>query len=235
MTIDNCESNTELRSFGRLKARKFTHRQELLVNRVLPTWHVEITQLKSSGFINAIGGRNTEVWLEIGFGGGEHLIWQASQNPQIRFIGCDPFLNGVVKILDFIECHDRDNIRLHCGDARLILRHIPPQSLSRIFVLFPDPWPKRKHNKRRLLNTTTLKLIANSMRPGAELRVATDISDYARTILIAAHEVRELLWTTFRPEDWRTRPVDWPETRYERKAINAGRICYYFCFKKNLN
>ena len=172
----------------------------------------------------------TQVWLEIGFGGGEHLLWQAARNPLVTFIGCEPFEDGVVKVLTRIDEQKLGNIRLHMGDAREVLRWLPEASIDRAFILFPDPWPKKKHRKRRLVNAATLTLLARIMKPGAELRIGTDIGDYARTMLQAFREVPQFKWQAESPADWRIRPADWPETRYEQKAAREGRQRYYFRF-----
>lgn len=171
-----------------------------------------------------------ETWLEIGFGGGEHLLWQARANPGVGLIGCEPFEDGVVKVLSAIEDEALRNVRIHMDDARDLLRALPPGALSRAFILFPDPWPKRKHQKRRLVSAATLNLLAQAMKPDAELRIATDIGDYARSALEAIYEEGSFAWRARRPCDWRARPCDWPETRYEAKAASAGRKRYYFSF-----
>jgi len=145
-------------------------------------------------------------------------------------IGCEPYEDGVVKVLRVIGSERISNVRLHMGDARDVLRWLPAASLERVAILFPDPWPKRKHKKRRLVNASLLVMLANAMKSGAELRVATDIGDYARTMLEAFAERSEFNWTAEGPSDWRTRPDDWPETRYEAKAASAGRRRYYFRF-----
>lgn len=172
--------------------------------------------------------RAIQVWLEIGFGGGEHLLWQAAHNPGATLIGCEPFEDGVVKVLAAIDEEMRENIRLHMGDARDVLRWLPDAAIDRAFILFPDPWPKKKHRKRRLVNAATLALLARVMKPGAELRIATDIGDYARTMLEAFRAVPQFQWLAESPADWRVRPSDWPETRYEQKAAREGRQRYYF-------
>ncbi len=171
-------------------------------------------------------------FLEIGFGGGEHLVWQARHNPVVTIIGCEPFEDGVIKVLTKIDDEKIGNIRLHMGDARDVLRWLPASSISRAFILFPDPWPKRKHRKRRLVNTGTLALLARVMKPGAELRIGTDIGDYARTILQAFGAQDAFRWLAEGPDDWRVRPADWPETRYEQKAAREGRVRYYFRFER---
>ena len=172
------------------------------------------------------------VWLEIGFGGAEHLIWQARLNPGTGIIGCEVFEDGVVKALTAIEEAGLMNVRLAVLDAREVLRWLPAGSLARVFVLFPDPWPKKRHRKRRLVSRPFLDLIAQMMAPGAELRIATDIGDYARSILLAAKDHPALLWQAAGPPDWRERAADWPQTRYEAKASAQGRRCYFFRFFK---
>ena len=176
------------------------------------------------------GERGILTWLEIGFGGGEHLVWQAAHNPSVSFIGCEPFEDGVVKVLSKIDSDKLSNIRLHMGDAREVLRSLPETSIARAFILFPDPWPKRKHRKRRLVNPDTLASLARVMKPGAELRIGTDIADYARTMLLAFQDEPRFQWQAASPKDWRVRPLDWPETRYEQKAEREGRVRYYFRF-----
>jgi len=184
-----------------------------------------------------LGGRraervspSAEKWLEIGFGGGEHLLWQAAHNSDVTILGCEPFEDGVVKVLSAIEHDKLQNIRLHMGDARDVLRWLAPASVSRVFILFPDPWPKRKHRKRRLVNPATLNLLAQVMQKGGELRIGTDIGDYARTMLQAFRTNSNFAWQAESPEDWRIRPPDWPATRYEQKAEREGRVRYYFRF-----
>jgi tRNA (guanine-N7-)-methyltransferase len=172
----------------------------------------------------------SDVWLEIGFGGGEHLLWQARHNPGALIIGCEPYEDGVIKVLSAIEAEGLKNLRVHMGDVRDILRALPQGALDRAFILFPDPWPKRKHRKRRLVNSSLLELLARALKPGAELRIATDIGDYARTMLEAFRSEPRFAWQAESLADWRTQPADWVETKYEAKAIEAGRRRYYFRF-----
>jgi tRNA (guanine-N7-)-methyltransferase len=221
----------ELRSFGRRRGRKPSPRQAALLCNVLPTVAVDLTAPCGRLDEGESHGAN-EKWLEIGFGGGEHLIWQARQNPDVTLIGCEPFEDGVVKVLDVIDRDKLGNIRVHMGDARDVLRWLPEASIARAFILFPDPWPKRKHQKRRLVNPHTLALLARVLKPGAELRIGTDIGDYARSLLAAFAGEARFKWLAGRPSDWRFRPSDWPQTRYEAKAEREGRRRYYFRFQK---
>jgi tRNA (guanine-N7-)-methyltransferase len=174
----------------------------------------------------------SDVWLEIGFGSGEHLLGRAAEHPGICCIGCEPFQDGVVKVLDAIETGGRQNIRLYSDDARDLMRVLPPGCIGRAFVLFPDPWPKRRHVKRRLLSRRTFTLLADVMRSGAELRIATDIGDYATGILLAAREEGSFRWRVSGASSWRERPPGWIRTRYEEKAMAAGRRCYFLSFER---
>jgi tRNA (guanine-N7-)-methyltransferase len=169
------------------------------------------------------GNARPSIWLEIGFGGGEHLAQLAEQHPQTGFIGCEVFENGTVKLLAQIERRRLDNIRIFADDARLLMAALPPASVDRVFILFPDPWPKRRQHKRRIVSRATLDALAEIMTDHAELRLATDDADYLCWILehITAHPAFE--WLARRPGDWRERPPDWPPTRYEAKARAAGR------------
>ena len=219
------EHARELRSYGRRRGRKASDRQETLKRDLYPSVAVDLSRA-------CVPDATKEVWLEIGFGGGEHLLWQAQHNPAVDVIGCEPFEDGVVKVLTAIEELALANISLHMGDARDVLRWLAPASVTRAFILFPDPWPKRKHRKRRLVNPQTLALLAGCMKPGGELRVGTDIGDYARTMLEAFRAQGAFRWQADGPQDWRVRPADWPQTRYEAKAGREGRRCYYFRFKR---
>jgi len=160
------------------------------------------------------------------------LLWQARRNPGVGLIGCEPFQDGVIKVLSAIEEEQLANIRLHADDARPLLRRLPEGSIGRTFILFPDPWPKARHRKRRLVSAATLAELARIMRSGAELRIATDDGDYARWMLLAVVGQRNFCWTATGPADWRLRPSDWPSTRYEQKARKAGRRSYYFRFRR---
>jgi tRNA (guanine-N7-)-methyltransferase len=171
-----------------------------------------------------------DVWLEIGFGGGEHLLWQAEHHPNIGFIGCEPFLSGVAKLVREIGERGLANIRLHDDDARFLMDWLPAACIGKAFVLFPDPWPKKRHRKRRLLGAEVLASLARVIRPGGTLRFATDIADYAEMVEegIAAQ-------TAFAgvPGRLSARPADWPQTRYEQKAIAAGRACAFLEFRRS--
>jgi tRNA (guanine-N7-)-methyltransferase len=229
---DGDEPSRELRSFGRRKGRPLSARQRRLVEHDLPRLSIDLGAGPSQPLTALFSAEVRDVWLEIGFGGGEHLIWQAHHNPEIGLIGCEPFLDGVVKVVDAVVQTPLPNVRLHPDDARALLRWLPDGSLGRAFVLFPDPWPKKRHQKRRLVGTSLLDQLARVMRPGAELRVGTDISDYVRSIMIAVTAHPAFDWPAKGPGDWQVRPADWPETRYQQKAIREGRRPVYLSFRR---
>jgi tRNA (guanine-N7-)-methyltransferase len=219
-----------MRSFGRKRARKPSPRQQALMDTVLPRVRVDPAALHTGPLADLFGRPVREVWLEVGFGGAEHLIHQARLHPDIGFIGCEPFEDGVVKAVSAIADGQIGNIKIHADDVRPLLRALPRHALGRVFILFPDPWPKARHAKRRLVSRPFLDLLARAMSPGAELRIATDIEAYARTVLEAAIPHAAFRWMAAAPEDWRTPWPDWPGTRYAAKAIREGRTPMFLTF-----
>lgn len=175
------------------------------------------------------GGR--DLWLEVGFGGGEHLVHQAAANPDVGLIGCEPYINGVAMLLAKIRDAGVDNLRVHPGDARDLFDVLPEASLSRVFLLYPDPWPKKRHHRRRFVTQEHLEPLARVMTPGAILRVATDIPDYVRQTLQEVPKAG-FDWLAERPRDWREPWGDWLSTRYEQKALREGRVPHYLTFRK---
>lgn len=222
-----------LRSFGRRRGRTPSPRQQQLMNELLPELALDISQPAPESLETLFPAKVHEVWLEIGFGGAEHLIWQADHNPSVGLIGCEPFEDGVVKALTAIEEKKLANVRLYVDDARDVLSWLPDGSIARTFILFPDPWPKKRHHKRRLISPALIAELARVMSSGAELRIGTDIGDYARTVLIALQASSAFTWQVSGPDDWRNRPSDWPQTRYEAKAHREQRRCYFFRFLRN--
>lgn len=220
----------EIRSFGRRRGRKLSVRQEQLRATLLPQVAIDPNAPPPGDVAALFPAGTSAVWLEIGFGGAEHLIWQAEANPNVGLIGCEPFEDGLVKALTAIDDKGLGNVRLLGDDVRPLLRWLPEASLDRAFILFPDPWPKKRHRKRRLFSPDLLRLLARVMKPGAELRFASDIGDYASTALLAVKQTPSFRWTAERPQDWRERPADWPGTRYEAKAGREGRRCYFLRF-----
>lgn len=172
------------------------------------------------------------VWLEVGFGGGEHLAAQAAAHPGIGMLGAEVFENGVVKLLGEVERQKLQNVRLFVEDARLLLAALPEAALARVFILFPDPWPKLRHHKRRMVSAETLDRLAFVMADEAELRLATDDRAYLAWMLERAAAHPDFEWLARGPGDWRERPPDWPPTRYEQKAIEAGRAPTFLRFRR---
>jgi tRNA (guanine-N7-)-methyltransferase len=175
---------------------------------------------------------NREVWLEIGFGGGEHMVHQAVLRPDIGIIGCEPYINGVAMLLGKIRDAGCDNIRIHPGDVRDLFDVLPDASISRAFLLYPDPWPKKRHHRRRFVTPEHLEPLARVLRPGAMFRVATDIPDYVRQALFEIPR-HGFTWTAEQPGDWREAWPDWHSTRYEQKALREGRVPHYLTFVKD--
>jgi tRNA (guanine-N7-)-methyltransferase len=169
--------------------------------------------------------------LEIGFGGGEHLAAQAAAHRAVGFLGVEPFMDGVGKLVAEVDAALLDNVRILPDDARLLLRVLPDRCLERIDVLFPDPWPKLRHNKRRIVNRQTVPEMARVLRPGGELRLATDITDYARWMLEATLAEPRLVWMAERADDWRVAPADHVATRYQAKAEREGRRPVFLRFR----
>lgn len=173
-----------------------------------------------------------EIWLEIGFGGGEHMVHQAATNPDVGIIGAEPYINGVAMLLGKIRRAGVDNVAIHPGDARDLFDVIPKASISKAFLLYPDPWPKSRHHRRRFVTEEHLVPLAKCLKPGAEFRVATDIPDYVRQTM---EEVPKygFTWTGERADDWRTPWKDWIRTRYEAKAIREDRTPHYMTFRRD--
>ena len=204
-----------IRTFGRIKSRTIKPRQADLLETLLPRIALPETAFDPRALVPDA----TEVWLEIGFGGGEHLAGRAAARPDVLFLGAEPFLNGVASALRHIEEAALDNVRLHAGDARELMARLPAASLDRIFVLFPDPWPKARHHKRRLVGTEFIAEAARVMRPGGRLLFSTDWEDYANWTLARFLASPDFLWTARAADDWRGAPADHIPTRYEAKRL----------------
>ncbi|MGI9434262.1 MAG: tRNA (guanosine(46)-N7)-methyltransferase TrmB [Geminicoccaceae bacterium] len=217
------------RIYGRRQSHRIRPARRRLLEECLPELEIKLPADGSPLELNSLfGPASQRRWLEIGFGGGEHLALQAAACPEVGLIGCEPYVNGVARLLSLVD--DRDNVRVVIDDARLLLKALPAASLEKIFVLFPDPWPKARHQKRRIVNPETVADMARVLKPGGELRLATDIMSYARPMLFSALVNGHFAWLAERPGDWRERPADWPATRYEEKARKAGRQPVFFRF-----
>ena len=213
------------RLYGRGKGHTLRKGQRGLVDELLPKLAVPDGPLDA----RALFGDARPLEFEIGFGAGEHLAEQAVMRPGTGFIGCEPFLNGVVGALGHIDRGGLSNVRLHMGDALDPLRRLPDGSLDRLYLLHPDPWPKARHAKRRMMNPGPLDLIAAKLKPGGEFRFGTDHPVYVRWALMQMDRRRDFNWQVTSAQDFLTRPADWPETRYERKARTVyGHEVWYF-------
>ncbi len=204
--------------FGRRKGPKLSARQAGLRRTLLATLAYRVDAAPLSQFPNTV----RELWLEVGFGAGEHLVWQAQHHPHVGLIGAEPYEMGVAKILTKLEEYPLNTVRIYEGDGREIIESLPDRSLDRFFLLFPDPWPKTRHHKRRFLQMDMLDSLARVLKPGAELRFATDDKSYLPYALerLMAHQA--FAWLAKGPADWKSRPADWPPTRYETKAIKGA-------------
>jgi tRNA (guanine-N7-)-methyltransferase len=198
-----------------------------LVRTLLPLLRVD-PEAPGEGFEAPVAS----LWLEIGFGGGEHLAARARAHPEIGFIGCEPFVNGVAKLLAVIDRDKLRNIRIWDADATELIDRLPPGSIAGAYLLYPDPWPKRRHRKRRFISDESLRSLARIMTAGAQLRFATDIDDYAGWALARVMRSSVFRWTAERPDDWRQPWPDWPRTRYEAKALREGRKAIYLTFER---
>lgn len=215
--------------YGRRKGRPLSPAQTKLLAEALHTVRLGLNTPPPRTLGALFPHAPADVWLEIGFGGGEHLLFQAEHHREIGIIGCEPFISGVAKALQGMEASNLGNVRIYDDDAAHVLQWLPEGAISRAFILFPDPWPKKRHRKRRFLTSDGLGLIARVLQPGAELRFATDIPDYAEMVLAAVDRSGHL---ACRPGRLESRPDDWPLTRYAEKAKLAGRACQFFIFTR---
>lgn len=213
--------------YGRSRGKALRSGQERLIGESLPKLEIGPAALASPHMF-AIAPK--AFWLEIGFGAGEHLIEQAKANPDVGLIGCEPFLNGVAAALAGIERESLLNVRLRRGDAEGLVEAAPNAFFSRVFMLYPDPWPKRRHNKRRIVSGAMVKALARIVNPGGEVRFATDIDDYAGWTLRRFIASPWFRWAASTASDWNTAWPEWRPTRYEVKAKKAGRAPVYLTF-----
>ena len=218
--------------FGRRKGHPLRPRQAALFDTLLPRLALDLTHPPPADLRALFAAAPDDVRLEIGFGGAEHLIGQAKANPHGGFIGSDAFVNAMAKALAAIDAGKLANVRLHFGDASALIEWLPPASLARIDLLYPDPWPKRRHWKRRFIQDESLARLGRILRPGGELRFATDIADYAAWTLARVLRSKEFVWTAERADDWRKPWADFSATRYETKAKREGRVPAYFVFRR---
>jgi tRNA (guanine-N7-)-methyltransferase len=217
--------------FGRRKRHALKPRQAALFDTLLPRLALDLTKPPPRD-LRVLFESADEVRLESGFGSGEHLTAQAARNPAIGFIGIEPFVNGMAKVLAAIDDRKLINVRLHHGDATDLLAWLPAASISRFDLLYPDPWPKRRHWKRRFVQDHSVAAIGRSVRPGGEFRFASDIADYVAWTLLRLLRSPDFVWTAECADDWRLPWPDFPGTRYEAKAKREGRVPCYLIFRR---
>lgn len=218
------------RLYGRAKGKPLRQGQQELVDRLLPQIAVP-----AEGPITAerLFGDDRPLHFEIGFGGGEHMAYRADMLPNHGYIGCEPFLNGVAQALTHVRDDALGNVRIQYGDALEVLERVPDEALSFAYLLHPDPWPKARHAKRRMMNDGPVQLIAAKLKPGGEFRFGTDHPIYLRHALMVMRRHRDLFeWLCDKPGNFQKRPGGWPETRYEAKARKLGHEVWYFRFRR---
>ena len=220
--------------YGRRQGRPLRAGRRHLLDEVLPGLEIELPdEDRSLDPVQLFDRPPPAVFLEIGFGAGEHLVWQAAHHPEAGFLAAEYFVTGVATLLGQLPEGERGaRLRLYIGDARDLLDALPDACLDRIFILFPDPWPKRRHHKRRLIQAATAGSLARVLKDGGELRFATDDAGYLAWALERLTAEPALEWQVRGPDDWRRRRDDWPPTRYEEKALAAGRRPAYLRFRR---
>lgn len=223
---------TKPRFFGRRQGRKLRAGRVALIEALLPALRIALEPRKPLDPWALFPQRPKRLWLEIGFGAGEHTAWQAEQNPDTGFLASEVFVNGVASLLRHIEERKLRNIRIHPEDARPLIAALPAGCLDRVFLLHPDPWPKARHAERRFVNPANLDALARVMADGAELRIASDHPVYQAWALEQMGRRRDFEWLARCADDWRLRPADWPETRYEAKAKSEGRSSLYLRYRR---
>lgn len=233
MLDDGRMSNEQRGFFGRRKGHPLRARQAELFSSLLPQLAVDLGKPAPNDLAALFPTSVESVRLEIGFGGAEHLIAEAQGNPRTGFIGCEPFVNGMAKALVAIDELGLANIRLHHGDAADLLSWLPPHALARVDLLYPDPWPKRRHWKRRFVSDANVAALARVLVPDGEFRFATDWANYAEWTLLRLIRSRDFVWTAERADDWRKPWAGFSGTRYEAKAKREGRAPTYLIFRSN--
>ena len=217
--------------FGRRKGKALRSGQAHLFETLLPQIRVTLDAVVDP--VACFAGKTFKsYYLEIGFGGGEHLLSLARAHPEIGFIGCEPFVNGMAKMLSAISNEKLENIRVYNSDALMLLKALKPQSFERVYLLYPDPWPKRRQNKRRFVSHETLDLIARALKPDGEFRFASDIDHYVGWTLSRILSRKDLIWQATRADDWRKPWAEWTRTRYEAKALREGRVPSYLISRR---
>lgn len=219
--------------WGRKQSRPLKTYQKSLLEQLLPLLQIKMTSEMNLDLATLFHTPKQDYHLEIGFGGGEHLATRADESPEIGFLGCEPFINGVASLLKHIDTNSIGNIRIIMDDARLLLKLLPDQSLSRIYVLFPDPWHKKRHHKRRIISNETIEDLSRVLKNRGELYMATDIIEYAMWMQETLKPRQELILDMGQRQSLTERPTDWPHpTKYEMKGVREGRQATYMIYRK---
>jgi tRNA (guanine-N7-)-methyltransferase len=218
--------------FGRRKGHKLRPKRAELLATLLPKLKLDVTAPAPRDLRELFPVPVTQVALEIGFGAGENFVREAAANPTLGCIGIEPFVNGMASALAQIDASKLQNVRLHHGDALDVLEWLPARSVVRIDILYPDPWPKRRHWKRRLISDANVESLARIVTPGSLVRFATDIADYAEWALVRFRRSPDFTWTAERADDWRKPWHSFAGTRYEAKALKEGRKPTYLTFRR---
>jgi tRNA (guanine-N7-)-methyltransferase len=225
-------SPQRLRHYGRRLGRKLRPGRAALLETLLPELRVPLGPGKALDPWSLFAGHPARLWLEIGFGAGEHAAWQAEHHPDVGLLAAEIFVNGVASLLRHVAERGLANIRIHPEDVRPLIAALPEACLDRVFLLHPDPWPKARHAERRFVGPANLDALARVMADGAELRIASDHPVYKVWALEQMSKRRDFEWLARRADDWRVRPDDWPETRYEHKAKGEGRASLYLRYRR---
>jgi len=232
MSDNDHASHRQTSFFGRRKGHKLRAHQAGLVDQMLPQLAIDIAVPPPENLTALFAAPTDSVRIEIGFGGGEHLLAESRAHPSAGFIGCEPYLNGLAKILARLEAEPVENLRLFAGDAAELLAWLPAASLERIDLIHPDPWPKRRHWKRRFVQHATIAAAARVLKAGGEFRFVSDIDDYAAWTLDLFRRSADFAWTAERADDWRKPWAGFTHTRYGAKAVREGRAVTYLIFRK---
>lgn len=220
-----------LRSYGRRKARKLRPAKVKLVDGAFARYVFSLPEAQPVSPASLLPDKK-EYRLEIGFGDGGHLAFQAKKHPEIGFIGAEPFLNGVASLVEKAEEEKLDNISIYHDDVRMLLQALPDASLDRVDMLFPDPWPKARHKKRRLVQPEMINMLARLIKPCGILRLASDDTDYVEWMLLCLKDNPQFAWTAKQASDWKNEPADWIQTKYQKKAISEGRYSTFLEYRR---
>ena len=232
MQRTKCLESSALRFYARRSGHALSKRKRDLIREVLPSLLIDpnVSDIFSP---SQLFKPDTEIWMEIGFGAGEHLAYQALKNPEIGFIGCEPYVNGVASLLDHIDKKCLSNIRIYNDDVRKLIKKSEPMQLNQVFLFFSDPWPKKRHHSRRFVNNENLSALSSAMKPGAKLKFSSDNNDFVRWSLYQFYKHQDFDWLDEEHKDWSMSFDSSIVTRYESKAIKGGRSCVYFTFQKH--